>query len=248
MRQCRRPRHRAGAKPWPRLGPKNILGPERALQNYFRNKIGQQRPPAMRQRMANPVSLGSPWCGSQTCRLERDILAYIAAGVIRWGWGKWQLASDGGDSLPLSVVRQSLGRSRRTRSRRAFQSWDFSAARRRRNVRPFSLGFRLGLKEAGFVDGHDVTIEYRFAEGQYDRLPLLAADLVRRPVNVIFAGDLPSSLAAKAATASIPIVINSGGDVVEYGIVASLSHPGGNVTGVTTCLLPLLIEAVGVHA
>jgi putative tryptophan/tyrosine transport system substrate-binding protein len=103
---------------------------------------------------------------------------------------------------------------------------------------PFLTGFRLGLKEAGYVEGHDVTIEYRFAEGQYDRLPELAADLVRHPVNVIFAGDLPSSLAAKAATASIPIVINSGGDAVQYGIVESLSHPGANVTGVNLLAAP----------
>jgi len=97
---------------------------------------------------------------------------------------------------------------------------------------PFLTGFRLGLSEAGYVEGRDVTIEYRFAEGQYDRLPALVSDLVLRPVNVIFAGDLPSALAAKAATTSIPIVINSGGDVVKNGIVSSLSHPGANVTGV----------------
>jgi putative tryptophan/tyrosine transport system substrate-binding protein len=103
---------------------------------------------------------------------------------------------------------------------------------------PFLAGFRLGLSEAGYVEGRDVTIEYRFAEGQYDRLPALVADLVRRPVNVIFAGDLPSALAAKAATASIPIVINSGGDVVQLGIVGSLSHPGANVTGVNLLLAP----------
>ena len=104
---------------------------------------------------------------------------------------------------------------------------------------PFLTGFRLGLSEAGYVEGRDVTIEYRFAEGQYDRLPALVADLVRRPVNVIFAGDLPSALAAKAATTSIPIVINSGGDVVQYGIVGSLSHPGANVTGVNLVAAPL---------
>jgi putative tryptophan/tyrosine transport system substrate-binding protein len=103
---------------------------------------------------------------------------------------------------------------------------------------PFLTGFRLGLSDTGYVEGRDVTIEYRFAEGQYDRLPALAADLVRRPVNVIFAGDLPSTLAAKAATASIPIVINSGGDVVQYGIVGSLSHPGANVTGVNLLATP----------
>jgi putative tryptophan/tyrosine transport system substrate-binding protein len=217
---------------------KNILGPERALQNYFRNKIGQQRLPAMRQRMANPVSLGSPWCGSQTCRLERDILAYIAAGVIPLGMGQMAIGigrrrfitAFGGAAVawPLAAHAQQAG----------VPVVGFLGGSSEAERAPFLTGFRLGLKEAGFVDGHDVTIEYRFAEGQYNRLPLLAADLVRRPVNVIFAGDLPSSLAAKAATASIPIVINSGGDVVEYGIVASLSHPGANVTGVNLLAAP----------
>ena len=104
---------------------------------------------------------------------------------------------------------------------------------------PFLTGFRLGLNEAGYIEGRDVTIDYLFAEGLYDRLPVLAAELVRRPVNVIFAGDLPSALAAKAATATIPIVFNSGGDVVQIGIVASLSRPDANVTGVNLIAGPL---------
>ena len=105
-------------------------------------------------------------------------------------------------------------------------------------------GFRQGLGETGYVEGQNVTIEYRWANGQYDRLPALAADLVARKVDAIAATSVPSALAAKSATLTIPIVF-SVGDAVVPGLVASLARPGGNLTGVSFLaveLLPKMVE------
>jgi putative ABC transport system substrate-binding protein len=117
----------------------------------------------------------------------------------------------------------------------------FMSARSPEDSAHLVAAFRRGLGESGFIEGQNVAIEFRWAHGQYDRLPALADELVRRQVNVLVAvGGEPSPLAAKRATSTIPIVFGVGSDPVSIGLVESFSRPGGNVTGVT--LMTALME------
>jgi len=125
---------------------------------------------------------------------------------------------------------------------RAMPTIGFLGATSPEGYATFVSGFRLGLKETGFVETENVAVIYRWAEGQYDRLPALAADLVsRRVLVIVVTGGLPSSLAAKRATETIPVAFTLGSDPVKFGLVSSLNRPDGNVTGVT--LFAYLLDA-----
>jgi len=107
---------------------------------------------------------------------------------------------------------------------------------------PFVAAFRSGLAQAGFVEGQNVIIEYRWAEGHYDRLPALAADLIQLPVALIVATGITATRAALAATATIPVLFNTGGDPVKFGLVKSLNKPSRNVTGVASLGKTLIVK------
>jgi len=123
---------------------------------------------------------------------------------------------------------------------KAMQVIGFLSSENSAALAPRLAAFRHGLGETGYVEGQNVAIEYRWAEGQYDRLPALAADLVERKVDIIAtSGGNFSALAAKNATSSIPIVFVAGGEPVQEGLVAGLARPGGNLTGVTALAIEL---------
>ena len=117
----------------------------------------------------------------------------------------------------------------------------FLHARTPEDSNPQVAAFRRGLSESGYTEGQSVTVEYRWGRGQYDQLPAMAAELVRRPVALLVAGSEPAALAAKAATSTIPIVFSVGTDPVKLGLVTSFNQPGGNATGML--MLTTMLEA-----
>ena len=125
------------------------------------------------------------------------------------------------------------------RAQQAMPTIGFLSALDEATVARHLVQFRRGLSEVGFVPGQNVTVEFRWARGQYDRLPAMAAELVQRPVDVLVAQSPPAALAAKAATSTIPTVFAVGPDPVELGLVASFNRPGGNATGTSLITGPL---------
>jgi putative tryptophan/tyrosine transport system substrate-binding protein len=152
---------------------------------------------------------------------RREFIKLIASSAVAW---------------PLTV-----------RAQQAMPAVGFLSSRSPDDSAHLVAAFREGLGETGFVEGRNVAIEYRWAQGNYDRLPALAADLVARQVAVIAATAIAPTLAAKSATAKIPIVFQTGADPVQFGLVSSLSRPEGNVTGVaimTNTLAPKQLEVL----